>query len=652
MTPAEAIANGYTYLAEYPGLAIPITTSELIQWTALLDMAGKKRAGRFHPPMEWMVHASLIRTNGAAIDEGYLGNGHHFRRMCDFFFNVPGSIFEVEWNPNTVRIIDEFFANQFLVLMGCGNSSKSFSMAIIGSGMFMVNPRYTKVLVTCTTVQAGEGKIWGDLSLAWNQIESVFAAWGLKIPGKLMTAPPMVRYQHPEYDPVKGWRYSFTSHKAGLELISTLQSSEKQTVANVQGYKNDMVIFLGDEWDTFSRGLVETVTGNLRGNNKSRCIASFNPSGRFTAGGEIATPEGGWDSVTPDDHEWDGKHGKVLRFDAEKSPNVLEGYKRWKGLPTMEYVEEQKENYGEDSIGWWMYVKAWFPPTGEAKFIYSETELIMQYHADHKVTTWLHTPTRIGGADPSFVFGGDAAVMAVLNIGPAQVNGATQIVCELEKVIDLEKFLNIRGISKDEQVVTLIKRFMGEYGIEVKNMAIDVTGATSFGTLVNQQIGPGWMPVISGSKPTDRPVSKADTRKGIDVFDNLLSEMWISPKALVRGGQIKGLDADTIKEMCSRCYLERNDRGKTEVESKKLMRKRNKKMSPNRADALFIGIHVARTKHGLVSTEKQGGLGKPRGPLSPMQKFYEDNPALKPKVPKWRKRQAFVPLKTPGHVPW
>lgn len=650
LTPEE-IGEGFLEIAEYP-FPIGLPEKELIPWTALLDMAGKPRTGRLHQPVEWMVHAHMVRNNGKGV-EGYLGNAHHFRRICDCFFNVEGSMLRVEWNPHTVKIIDEFFANKFLALLGSASSGKSFTMALLGVVMFMINPRFTKVLVTCTTKEAGMGKIWGDINNAWDQLEKVFREWGLPLPGKMMSEPVMVRYQHPEYHPGTGWKITSTSHKSGLQLIATLQSSEKQTVATVQGYKNDTVIFLGDEWDSFSPALADTITGNLSSNKHSHCVASFNISGRSSAGGLISTPKEGWDSVTPEDDEWEGVHGKVLRFDAEKSPNVIAGYEKWKGLATVEYVEKLRETHGEESIKWWMFVKAWPPPTGESRFIYSENELTKIYLADTKVTTWLETPKRIAALDPDFTFGGDGALLMVFNIGDAQIVGVTRKVLEIHRAIEISKYVTPTGGEHSKQVVMLTKRFMEDptCGFELKNLGIDITGATSFGTLVNELVGTGWIPVDSRSKPTELPVSKADTRKGTDVFESLLSEMWLAPKALIRSGQIKGLDDETRREMCLRCFNAANSRGREEVESKKIMKKRNKKMSPNRADALFIGIHVARTKHGLFNHTEAAGLRKNKGPLSPMQKYYQDNPHLKPKIPKWRPRAAVEQLRT-THSPW
>lgn len=652
MTESQALGEGFISLPEYPGQLHSITIEELQQWTALLDLAGKPRTGKYHPPMEWMIHRRMVRDNGVGVD-GYLGNPYHFRRICDLFFNQPGSMHRVEWNPHTLKIIEEFFANEFLVLMGSSSSGKSFTMALLGVVMFMINPRFTKVLVTCTTKEAGMGKIWGDISNTWNQVERLFKAWGIPLPGKLMSEPVMIRYQNPEFNPSTGWKMIETSHKAGLQLIATLQASEKQTVATVQGYKNDTVIFLGDEWDSFSPALADTVIGNLTSNLNSRCVASFNISGRNSAGGLIATPKKGWDSVTVEDDEWDGVYGKVLRFDAEKSPNFIAGEVIWKGLADTEYVNNLIEIHGIDSVGYWMFVKAWPPPNGESRFIYSEQELKDHYLCDMKVTTWLQPPVHVVSCDPDFTMEGDGANAAVFNVGPAQINGATRIMCELNCMIDMDKLVNLKDGTRDLQLIMALKRMMNDpqVGFEIKNLAIDVTGATSFGTLVNEKLGTGWIPIDSRSKPSERVVSRADTRKGIDVFENLLSEMWLSPKALVRSGQLKGIDAETRREMCLRCFTEKNGRGKSEVESKKLMKKRNKKRSPNRADAFFIGVHVARMNHGLVSMEKQGGLKKHQGPLSPMQKYYEDHPEDKPKIPKWNPRAKFTPLKS-SHNPW
>jgi hypothetical protein len=80
-----------------------------------------------------------------------------------------------------------------------------------------------------------------------------------------------------------------------------------------------------------------------------------------------------------------------------------------------------------------------------------------------------------------------------------------------------------------------------------------------------------------------------------------MSEIWYVGKELIRSGQLKGLDPDTVTEMCARTYDEKN--GKVVVEPKDKMKKRTKK-SPDRADSLFVTLHLARMRHNLKSTEK------------------------------------------------
>lgn len=602
---------------------------------------------RAFPRPEWMRQKdSFHGYHGIGERADYRGKAYHLMRFGDCFFSDPLGAFHMEWNPNAVKIVDEFFKNRFLAVMGAKSSSKSFTLSGLGCLIFLLDPLNTKVLVTSTTVDTAKGKIWGDIGLAWTQVERVFRAWSVILgvnfpaPGKLISSPPSIRCEIGD----------ISSMKMGLELVPTQAGGgEKQSVEKVQGYKQQNVVFLGDEWDTLPQGLSNTVKDNLSGNPNSRCIAAFNPTGRSTSGGRISKPKAGWDSITIDDEEWETEFGKCIRFDATKSPNLLPGAtKIWKGLMTHEKMDEEISRHGsQESAGWYTFIRAWFPPMGELDCIYSEAE-VFQYLGDHKVSSWLDQPKKIAGLDPSFTHGGDSAILVIAQVGTADINGIHKRVYEKLKTINLDHFITDKTVAKDEQVVSLVKRFIEEEGVEVGNLGVDITGAPSFGSLLSRQIGTGWLGVHSSNKPTELVISKSDTRKCRDVFDSLMSELWYVGRPLLREGQIRGLDSQTIEEMSARTYKAKGSTGKVEVEEKRKMKSRTGH-SPDRSDATFISLHVARVRHSLSSTEKAKNLKAPQE-RTQLDRFYESNPHMKPK--KRRQREVWFEALESGLQGW
>ena len=157
-----------------------------------------------------------------------------------------------------------------------------------------------------------------------------------------------------------------------------------------------------------------------------------------------------------------------------------------------------------------------------------------------------------------------------------------------------------KAISKSEWIVSLTKKYLAEHRVDIRNLCLDGTGGGDpFSALLAREIGLGAQNIAFSGKPSEMQVSKNDTRKGVDRFKNMASELWYVGKELIRAGQIRGLSPDVVAEMTARTYSEQN--GKVEIESKKDMKLRTKK-SPDIADGVFLSLLAAR-KLGLVSTE-------------------------------------------------
>jgi hypothetical protein len=248
-------------------------------------------------------------------------------------------------------------------------------------------------------------------------------------------------------------------------------------------------------------------------------------------------------------------------------------------------------------------VRGYWSPTGSLESIYSEADIVRN-GADSKVTTWLEDPTWVAGLDPSYAHGGDKAALCIGRVGRARdlLRNEDLIVFEEKEMILLDNDITDTSIAKEEWIVRLCKQYMLQYGIKPENLAIDATGGGQpFAGLLRREIGTGFLNVSFQGAPSDMRVSRADKRTGRERFVNMASELWYVGKELIRSGQIKGLDPDTVTEMTARTYKE--TAGKVAIEAKVQMKARTRK-SPDRSDALFLAIHVARMRHGLSSSEK------------------------------------------------
>lgn len=520
----------------------------------------------------------------------------HFCRLVDIIFSDPNGIFYFQWNPNALRIIKNFRKHNILSVAGHASSSKSETSALIAVMMFFLNPKDTKVLVTSTTVSSAQEKVWGKVKQIWNHLAKFFGGEH-NLPGKLLDSKNKIRYQDGE----------IKSELSGITLVVGEKSRMKESAEKIQGTKQGNVILVGDEFATLEHSLVTTALTNLTSNPNFKLLGGFNPDSYFDPGGIISRPKGGWHTITEDDDEWEteiepfGIKGYCIRFDGEKSPNIIAGYEKWKGLLKPDKLLQYQAS-GTKTREYYKMVRGYWSPTGMADAIYSEAD-IFKWRADSKVQDFLEPPTMVAGLDPAFTHGGDKAVLAIGRCGLRKDpdRGITQKVFELTKLYTLDDDITNTTISKTEWVVKLVKEKMAEHKVDVKNLAVDATGGGDpFCALIARDIGLGSLNVKFSGKASDKPVSRNDNRKGFERFRNLVSELWYVGKELIRTGQIRGLLPDVISEMVARTYKESG--GIVVVEPKDDMKMRTRK-SPDATDATMLALHLCRVRHGLSSNE-------------------------------------------------
>lgn len=579
--------------------AKPVKDNRVIKYGRVWPNKPWGPKGKVIPCPDWYIELCILRDYERM--KSLPGNKlvswpQHFVNFTKIVFGDPRGIFYFEWNPNAMRILGSFYKHNILAIAGHKSSGKTETLALIGAMWFFLFPKDTKVIVTSTTVAAAKDKVWGKIKLIWIHLEKYFGP--NIVPGKLVDSQNRIRFEH---NGVK-------SETRGIVLLASESSSEKESADKLQGTKAERMIVMGDEFATLKHSLLNTVLNNLTANKQCKLAGAFNPNSFYDPGGIISRPKGGWATITEDDDEWEteiepfGLKGYCIRFDGEKSPNVVLGEERWKGLLTLEKLQ-QIGPIGTKTKGYYEQIRGFWSPAGDLDSIYTETEIV-KYGADRPCTTWVEPPVMMAGLDPAYVHGGDRAVLTIGKCGIA-VNVDTQTkqkVFELTHIYNLDEDITNKSISKSEWIVKITKQKLAEHKVDVRNFAIDATGGGEpFGALIAREIGLGFINVCFAGRASDLPVSRNDSRKGKDRFFNMASELWYVGRELIRTGQLKGLRPDAVAEMVSRTYQERA--GVVQIESKKDMRLRTKK-SPDISDSLFLCLFAARVRHGLSSNEK------------------------------------------------
>lgn len=552
--------------------------------------------------MDWQIEQAVLNAPDNDKPKGWKGRPYHLRRFMSCIWGHDNPLFKLEWNPNAVEIVDKYCRYQKVGVAAHASAAKSFTFAALGIAEFLLKPMNTKVLVTSHTKKAAQGKIWGDIQNAWQVAAHFFASHGHQIPGKLLQGQSVIQY-----------RFNGTINpKAGLELIAGEQSEEATSSEKLQGYKSEKIIVLGDEWATMPISIHNTVLSNLSANPDSRLLAGFNPDTYDDPGAILSEPVGGWHTVDFDSmNGWPTKiGGYCIYFDGEKSPNVLDVKKPWKGILDLKMIADMRLVFPKGTKEDDKYVRGRWSATGSRTAIYDRGDIEL-YGADKPEKRWLQW-VLVAGLDIGNAHGGDKTILTIGRCGKARSEDgqSEQVVCERLYTIPIHEN-TAYSESMSEQVVKQVRGFLMDvkignstHRVPTQNLAVDCTGGgTHFAALLAREIGLGCIQVGFGEKASDRQVSRNDKRKGHEAFGNKVSELWGVGQQLIRTGQIRGLDPDTINELCIRTY--KDDGGKRMVvEKKEDMKKRTNGRSPDRSDSFTLMIEAARVRCGLSSTEK------------------------------------------------
>ena len=530
---------------------------------------------------------------GFAHHDVHKAREYYFWRLCDELFNhedLPEPL--MVKHPWAEEMISAVIRNKYLAIGGAASSGKSHTMAAWGILNWLAAPRDTLVLLTSTTLREARKRIWGSVISMLSVIEGA--------PIKIRDSIGNAAYINEQGNLIE---------RAGLSLIAAEKSKTREAVGKFIGIKQKRVILICDELSELSEAILQAGLSNLSKNPSFSLCGMSNPNSRFDAFGIWSEPKDGWESVDPNiDDSWKTKWGgKYVRFDAERSPNVIAGETIYPWLPTVEKLNEDKALLGQESRGYMRMVRAIFFDSDETEGIYGEAELA-QSGAMSSID-WAGSPIPIAGLDPAFTNGGDRTILYTGKVGYDRTG--QYCVC-LDEALHLNDDATNKAVPRTYQIVRQVKDECQKRKITPENVAVDATGAGApFCDVLAGEWSDQILRVSFGGKASDKRVSANSKMIGQELYVNRVSELWFVGKELVRTKQLFGISTDLAQEITGRNYdMVKGGTLRMKIESKPDFKARFGR-SPDLADAAFLCLDLARQRHGLVAVDPpEDGVAK------------------------------------------
>lgn len=556
---------------------------DLPQIQEYLSRGYREKYGYLWAPNPDGTPLSDIQLEFAAFAAKTEHRATHFWNIVEFIWNNPASPKRFDRTPWADRMISNLCRHKFLAIAGCASSGKSEVGALWGIVNFLASPTNTKVLLTSTSLKDSRQRIWGSVEEYW-QAACIVVGGEENMPGELVSASGMIRRKTGD----------LRSDRQGLALIAGDKSKAKESIGKIIGFKAGNVILVADELPELSEALINAAESNLFANENFQMVGIGNPNSYFDPFGVFCEPELGWNSVTEHSEEWKTKKGFCIKFDGEKSPNILAGRVIYPYMMTEEKLEEYRHRLKTNSPRYWRMVRGFFCPTGASEGVVADRDIVA-YEAD-KPAIWQTPPTLIAGLDPAFTHDGDRCVLVTAKFG-VTTNGLKTL--EFQEVIELDEDADDKTEARSAQIVNKLMAACVERGIKPEHLAIDDTGGgKSFCDVVRMLWSNKFLPVSFGGAPSTEAFSSLDPRPANEVCVNKVSEIWFAASDYIRSNQIKGLPKDVASELCARLY-ETKERGRVQVEQKKKMKLRTGE-SPDKADAALLALALCRLRLGMA----------------------------------------------------
>lgn len=534
------------------------------------------------------------------IDRGAPTRVQLFRRLSDKF--VPSYL---EWHSWTERTISALCDYKWVGFAGCAGSAKTFNVMAFACTWWLAHPEKSSVILCSTTAKSLKKRGWAEVQRYYTTMGNG-ERFGNFVDSRMM------------------WQVKKGDDRHAIVGIAVEDGNTTKVADNIKGVHTERQLVIIDEATAVSAAIYDACTNLYSYPREFMMVVIGNPRSRLDQMGRFCEPLAGWNSVNIDTEEWetkpqiDGQTGVVVRFDAERSPNIVEGAVVSRHLPTKEKVEARRSKVGSaDDPGYWSNDRGFWPPDGISRTVLSGPMLLTHdAGGKHKFTgRWF---VIIGALDPAFG-GTDRPALRFGKMGEI-VGGRwgiqiyPAILLSLVSTKDYPVTYQLRDRLKEQcQRITLDGM---EFTCSPQNLGIDDTGNTGVADVVQRTWSQHIIRVEFGGSPSDDVLNYEDSRIARDVYEDKAAEMWFRVRDAIQHEQLKGLDNDTAEEFCTRLFEDAGAKIMLQPKTRdtKSGMKSYKSMfgkSPDLADTVAILLEVARQRGFRLApmgeTEKKHG---------------------------------------------
>lgn len=586
---------------------------KVVQLTEKLNWYGLKSAATGKITNQLEIELALFnRPSGSSLlkdgskNKDGIPKWKHFRNAVDLVWNYKGSPTPFVWHPDAIEMAKHLCAYRRLAIAGAGSTGKSDTLAVYALIVWLSKPFKNIVLVTTTTKDAAKLRIWGKCTRFFQG----------------MIVPPPGRLIRSNYSIMSVNSKGEVSDEFGIRLFAGEKSKAAESCDAIRGIKHGeqgKLLLIMDEAPELHQSIMNVFNENLSRNPNPQVVLLGNPSTPFNMFGQFCEPKnGGWDSYNTEMYKWEGVGGRVLRLNAENSPNVIEGRTIYPFLMTVESLKEAREQLGPTTRAYFRGVLGAFMLDGDDENIYSSAELLRC----PKECVWQSEYTKVAGFDNAFTHGGDKSILTIGKIGIC-TDGKRRL--RFEKHYEINDDVHNKTVDRTTQIIRKLIKICEDEGVKPEALGLDASagGGKTFADALWSHWSNKPLRVDFSGGASDKPVSSADRTKSSVRYANRVSELWYSGKEALRCNQLVNITKEMAEEMVMRKFEEgkAGDGGsRIRVESKKDMKKRTGS-SPDYSDSGFILLELCRERHKFSGIDKPGN-SPAAGGKTPMQKRF------------------------------
>lgn len=514
-----------------------------------------------------------------------------------------------KWHRWAVMILEELCKPRHrFTAFGPSNSGKSSVVGLVYLIFYLARPDNTTVLVSSTTRDELDLRIWGEMKMFWREAKEQFD-W---IPGHITQSKGMISTDGKDEEFGREIRNGVICRPCKIGNKWVIGSGTSPFV----GIKNDYVYLAADEAGLMPSGFMDAIA-NLTA-NPSCCVSVLGNLGDLdTPLAAAAEPEHGWDSLQDSavsrvyDTRW--YNGRCVQLIGQDSPQLdyPEGAEPFGPIIGRRYLNQCAEDYGIDTPLYNMFAAGKIPRgTMENRVI---TDAVCRKWNAYDEIIWGHEPiTTLYCADISYTAEhGDRTVGRPLGFG-RDVDGFLRL-APLERPLVYTPNDRASG-SIEEQIAAQMMAECKRLSIPPERVFYDGTGRSSFTAALMRLWSTAVNPIEFGGPASARPNfvnrryhedraprqekggyihrQEGDLLPCDEVFGKMVTELWFALRYLVEADQCRNMDRETIKEAEKRLW-KLSSGNRMDVEPKKEMKLRIGR-SPDLPDCVVVGLEGAR----------------------------------------------------------